>query len=136
MKKIFLILLMGFISFNLSAAAAFAEAFDAEGNGVTWTFYTDDSKNAKRACIQARKNLQKQGQKKVRCNVSTSLVKGHYAVLFTAFWVDGKLRKRFSFGFSGKSGEDAKKNAEKNLQKHIKGWTKNDGFVVREVKEF
>jgi len=123
------------LSCSLYGAASFAEAIDRDGNAITWTFYFEDGNNANRARTKAVEQLKEQGHANVKATVSTTLNKGHYAVLYAAFMVDGVLKKAFSYGFSAKSEEDAQNVALENMKK-VKGWTVERGYTVNKTGSF
>lgn len=117
MKWVFVLVALMFFSFPVFGAAAFAEALDKDGNSVTWTFSFEDGKNVAKAKNSAIAQLKKDGHINVRSTASTTLNQGFFAVLYTAFWVDGILKKSYTFGFSAKSEDAAKDEALKSLKK-------------------
>ncbi len=135
--KVKLVLLFFIVIFScpLFGAAAFAEALDRDGNSITWTFSFEEGNNTARVRNNAIEQLKSQGHSNVRATLSTTLNKGYYAVLYTAFMLDGVLRKSFAFGFSAKSEEDAQNVAVKNLNK-VKGWTAERGYTVNKIGAF
>ncbi len=128
------VILLCFVS-TLWGAAAFAEARNAKNSAVTWTFYVENGKNVNRAKRMAIKQLRKEGYKKVVVPLATTLERGHFAVLFTSYWVNGVLRNAYTYGFSSKSQEDAKAKAQKALKK-LKGWKPSEGFTVNKLESF
>lgn len=122
-------------SFSVFAAAAFAEAIDKDGNSVTWTFSFEDGKNVAKAKSSAIAQLKGQGHVNVRSTISTTLNQGFYAVLYSAYWVEGILKKSYTFGFSSKSEDDAKDQALKSLKK-LKGWKEDQGYSVNKSGSF
>ena len=136
MKKYILIsiMLLAF-TFPVFGAAAFAEALDKDGNSITWTFSFEDGKNVTKAKNNAIKQLKQQGHSNVKTGAATTLNRGFFAVLQSAYWVDGILKNSFTFGFSSKSIEDAQNEALKNLKK-IKGWKEDQGYSVNKTGEF
>ncbi|MGI6394320.1 MAG: hypothetical protein ACOX2F_06275 [bacterium] len=135
MRKLFFVLVVFFFSFPVFAAAAFAEAIDKDGNSITWTFSFEDGKNVTKAKNNAIAQLKKEGHANARSTVSTALNQGYFAVLYSAYWVDGVLRKSFAFGFSSKSEENAKEQALVNLKK-MKGWKEEQGYSVNKSGSF
>ena len=98
-------------------------------------FTNIDRKNITKAKNGAIKQLKQQGHANVKSGATTALNKGFFAVLQTAYWVDGVLRNSFTFGFSSKSIEDAKNEALKELKK-LKGWKEDQGYSVNKTGEF
>ncbi len=135
MKKITLLFMVVLFTVSLFGAASFAEAKNNKGSAITWTFYVENGKNVGRAKRVAIKQLKKDGYKRVTAPLATSLDRGHFAVLFTSYWVKGVLRNAYVYGFSSKSQEDAKAKAEKNLKK-LKGWKASEGFTVNKLESF
>ncbi|HQO91086.1 MAG TPA: hypothetical protein PLX56_02055 [bacterium] len=135
MRSVFFIAAILLFSLPVSAAAAFAEAIDKDGNSITWTFSFEDGKNVTKAKNNAIAQLKKEGHSSVRSAASTTLNQGFFAVLYSAYWVDGILKKSFAFAFSSKSEEDAKNEALKNLKK-IKGWKEEQGYSVNKSGSF
>jgi hypothetical protein len=135
MRVVFLAITIMFLSLPVYGAAAFAEAVDKDGNSITWTFSFEDGKNVTKAKNNAIAQLKKEGHVNVRSTVTTPLNQGFFAVLYSAFWVDGILKKSFAFGFSAKSEEDATNEALKNLKK-VKGWKEEQGYNVNKTGSF
>ena len=135
MKKVFAGVVVMLLFGSLFGAAAFAEARNSKGSAVTWTFYVENGKNVARAKKMAIRQLKKEGYKKVVAPLATKLDRGHFAVLFTSYWVNGVLKNAYVYGFSAKSQEDAKAKAEKNLHK-LKGWKPSEGFTVNKLESF
>jgi hypothetical protein len=135
MKAILFVVAIVLFSLPVSAAAAFAEAVDKDGNSITWTFSFEDGKNVTKAKNSAVAQLKKEGHANVRNTASTTLNQGFFAVLYSAYWVDGILKKTFAFAFSSKSEDDAKNEALKNLKK-IKGWKEEQGYSVNKSGTF
>ncbi|MCK5808908.1 hypothetical protein KAH37_07995, partial [bacterium] len=135
MTKTTLLLMILLFTGSLFGAASFAEAKNAKGSAVTWTFYVEDGRNVSRAKKMAMKQLKKEGYKRVSAPLASRLNKGHFAVLFTSYWVKGVLRNAYVYGFSSKSQDDAKAKAEKNLKK-LKGWKASEGFAVNKLDSF
>lgn len=134
--RIFLIFSVLFLfSFEVFGAAAFAQAFDKDGNAVTWTFSFIEGKNVSAAKNAAVKQLKSQGHANVKAAKGTSLNRGYFTVLYTAYWVKGVLKKSYTFGFSSKSEEAAKADALKVLKK-LKGWKEEQGYSVNKSGEF
>ena len=134
-KSLFVAAMLFVFTFPVFGAAAFAEALDKNGNSVTWTFSFEDGKNVTKAKNNAIKQLKQQGHSNVKAGATTTLNKGFFAVLYSAYWVEGGLRNSFTFGFSSKSVEDAQNEALKNLKK-IKGWKEDQGYSVNKTGEF
>ena len=134
-KSLFIAVMLFVFTFPVFGAAAFAEALDKNGNSVTWTFSFEDGKNVTKAKNNAIKQLKQQGHSNVKTGATTTLNKGFFAVLYSAYWVEGVLRNSFTFGFSSKSVEDAQNEALKNLKK-IKGWKEDQGYSVNKTGEF
>ena len=134
-KSLFVAAMLFVFTFPVFGAAAFAEALDKNGNSVTWTFSFEDGKNVTKAKNNAIKQLKQQGHSNVKAGATTTLNKGFFAVLYSAYWVEGVLRNSFTFGFSSKSVEDAQNEALKNLKK-IKGWKEDQGYSVNKTGEF
>ena len=134
-KSLLTALLLLVFTFPVFGAAAFAEALDKDGNSVTWTFSFESGKNVTKAKNNAIKQLKQQGHANVRAAATTSLNKGYFAVLQTAYWVEGVLKNSFVFGFSSKSVDDAKKEALKELKK-LKGWKEDQGYSENKTGEF
>ena len=134
-KSLFIAAMLFVFTFPVFGAAAFAEALDKDGNSVTWTFSFEDGKNVTKAKNNAIKQLKQQGHSNVKAGATTTLNKGFFAVLYSAYWVEGVLRNSFTFGFSSKSVEDAQNEALKNLKK-IKGWKEDQGYSVNKTGEF
>ncbi len=134
-KSLFIAVMLFVFTFPVFGAAAFAEALDKNGNSVTWTFSFEDGKNVTKAKNNAIKQLKQQGHSNVKAGATTTLNKGFFAVLYSAYWVEGVLRNSFAFGFSSKSVEDAQNEALKNLKK-IKGWKEDQGYSVNKTGEF
>jgi len=134
-KSLFIAVMLFVFTFPVFGAAAFAEALDKNGNSVTWTFSFEDGKNVTKAKNNAIKQLKQQGHSNVKAGATTTLNKGFFAVLYSAYWVEGVLRNSFTFGFSSKSVEDAQNEALKNLKK-IKGWKEDQGYSVNKTGEF
>lgn len=134
-KSIFALIAFLFFASPLFGAAAFAEAIDKNGNSVTWSFAFEDGKNVSKAQAAAVKQLKEQGHINVKSAASTSLNSGFFAVLYSAYWVNGVLKNSYAFGFSSKSTEDAQQEALKNLKK-LKGWKEEQGYVVNKTGEF
>lgn len=120
---------------SLFGAAAFGEAKNSKGSAVTWSFYVENGRNVGRAKRNAIKQLKKEGHKRVSAPLATALDRGHFAVLFTSYWVKGVLRNAYVYGFSGKSQADAQIKAEKKLKK-LKGWKPSEGFTVNKLETF
>lgn len=135
MRVILFLLTFLFFSLPVYGAAAFAEAIDKDGNSITWTFAFEDGKNVAKAKKSAVAQLKKEGHVNVRNTASTTLNSGYFAVLYSAYWVDGVLKKSFTFAFSSKSEEDAKAAALKNLKK-LKGWKEDQGYSVNKSGSF
>lgn len=135
MRLFFLAIAITFLSLPIYGAAAFAEAIDKDGNSITWTFSFEDGKNIAKAKNNAIAQLKKQGHVNVRSTASTTLNQGFFAVLYSAYWVDGILKKTYTFGFSAKSEDGAKEDALKDLKK-IKGWKEEQGYSVNKTGSF
>lgn len=135
MKGVIVFIFIFAFSFSVFAAAAFAEAVDKDGNSITWTFSFEDGKNVAKAKSSAISQLKTQGHVNVRSTVSTTLNQGFYAVLYSAYWVEGILKKSFTFAFSSKSEDDAKAEALKSL-KRLKGWKEEQGYSVNKSGSF
>ena len=135
MKKVTVLILMVLFAFSLFGAAAFAEAKNDKGSAIIWTFYVENGKNVGRAKQKAVRQLKKEGYKRVRSPLATKLDRGHFAVLFTSYWVKGVLRNAYVYGFSAKSQADAQTKAEKKLKK-LKGWKASEGFTVNKLETF
>ena len=134
-KSLFTAALLFVFTFPVFGAAAFAEALDKDGNSVTWTFSFEDGKNVTKAKNNAVKQLKQQGHANAKVGAATTLNRGFFAVLQTAYWVEGVLKNRFTFGFSSKSIDDAKNEALKELKK-LKGWKEDQGYSVNKTGEF
>lgn len=134
-KSLLTALLLLVFTFPVFGAAAFAEALDKDGNSVTWTFSFEDGKNVTKAKNNAIKQLKQQGHASVKTGAATALNRGFFAVLQTAYWVEGVLKNSFVFGFSSKSVDDAKNEALKELKK-LKGWKEDQGYSVNKTGEF
>jgi hypothetical protein len=135
MRNIFIFTVLLFFSLEVFGAAAFAQALDKDGNAVTWTFSFIEGKNVGAAKRAAVKQLKSEGHAKVKAAKGTGLNKGYFAVLYTAYWVKGVLKKSYAFGFSSKSEEAAKSDALKSLKK-LKGWKEDQGYSVNKTGEF
>ncbi|MBR4489810.1 hypothetical protein IKP13_04170 [bacterium] len=133
--SLFLAAFLFVFTFPVFGAAAFAEALDKDNNSVTWTFSFEDGKNVTKAKNSAIQQLKQQGHSNVKVGASTALNQGFFAVLQTAYWVDGVLRNSFVFAFSAKSVDDAKNEAVKELKK-LKGWKEDQGYSVNKTGEF
>ena len=134
-KTIITLIAILLLSSPLFAAAAFAQALDKDGNAITWTFSFEDGKNVAKAKANAVKQLKEQGHINAKAAASTPLNKGHFAVLYAAYWVNGVLKSSYTFGFSSKSVEDAKSQALKELKK-IKEWNEDQGYTVNKTGSF
>ncbi len=134
-KSLFTAAVLFVFTFPVFGAAAFAEALDKDGNSVTWTFSFEDGKNVTKAKNNAVKQLKQQGHANAKVGAATTLNKGFFAVLQTAYWVEGVLKNSFTFGFSSKSIDDAKNEALKELKK-LKGWKEDQGYSVNKTGEF
>ena len=134
-KSLFVAAMLFVFTFPVFGAAAFAEALDKDGNSVTWTFSFEDGKNVTKAKNNAVKQLKQQGHANVKASATTALNKGFFAVLQTAYWVEGVLKNSFVFGFSSKSVDDAKNEALKELKK-LPGWKEDQGYSLNKTGEF
>lgn len=134
-KALFVVAAMFLFTLPLFGAAAFAEALDQDGNSVTWTFSYESGKNAAKAKSTAMTNLREAGHSNVKAGATTTLDKGFFAVIQTAYWVDGVLKNSYTFGFSAKSIEAAKAEAVKELKK-LPGWKEDQGYTVNKTGEF
>ena len=134
-KSLFIAAMLFVFTFPVFGAAAFAEAVDKDGNSVTWTFSFESGKNVTKAKNNAIKQLKQQGHANVKAGATTTLNKGFFAVLQTAYWVEGVLKNSFVFGFSSKSVDDAKNEALKELKK-LKGWKEDQGYSENKTGEF
>ena len=135
MRNFFIFTILFLFSLQVFGAAAFAQALDKDGNAVTWTFSFIEGKNVGAAKRAAVKQLKSEGHAKVKAAKGTSLNKGYFAVLYTAYWVKGVLKKSYSFGFSSKSEEAAKADALKGIKK-LKGWKEDQGYSVNKTGQF
>lgn len=135
MKGLIVFVFISVFSFSVFGAAAFAEAIDKDGNSITWTFSFEDGNNVAKAKSSAISQLKQQGHTNVRSTVTTTLNQGFFAVLYSAYWVDGILKKSFTFGFSGKSEDDAQATALKSMKK-LKGWKEDQGYSVNKSGSF
>jgi len=130
-----LITVLFLFTFEAFGAAAFAQAIDKDGNAVTWTFSFIEGRNVGAAKKAAVKQLKSEGHAKVKAAKGTKLNRGYFAVLYTAYWVKGVLKKSYAFGFNSKSEEAAKADALKSLKK-LKGWKEDQGYSVNKSGEF
>lgn len=135
MRRVIVFTMVIVFSFSVFGAAAFAEAVDKDGNSITWTFSFEDGKNVAKAKSSAISQLKAQGHVNVRSTASTTLNQGFYAVLYSAYWVEGILKKSFTYAFSSKSEDDAKAEALKSLKK-LKGWKEDQGYSVNKSGSF
>ncbi len=135
MRNFFIFTVLLLFSFQVFGAAAFAQAIDKDGNAITWTFSFIEGKNVGAAKRGAVKQLKSQGHAKVKAAKGTALNKGYFAVLYTAYWVKGVLKKSYAFGFSSKSEEAAKADALKDI-KRLKGWKEDQGYSVNKTGQF
>ena len=135
MKTTIVFLTLIFFAFQVFGAAAFAQALDKDGNAITWTFSFIEGKNTSAAKRAAIKQLKSEGHSKVKAAKATTLNRGFFAVLYTAYWVNGVLKKSYTFGFSSKSTDAAKAIALKSLKK-LKGWKEDQGYSVNKAGEF
>lgn len=135
MRTIFIFTILFLFSLDVFGAAAFAQALDKDGNAITWTFSFIEGKNVGAAKKGAVKQLKSQGHTKAIAAKGTTLNKGYFAVLYTAYWVKGVLKKSYAFGFSSKSEEAAKADALKDIKK-LKGWKEDQGYSVNKTGEF
>lgn len=133
--RLFIFTVLFLFSFQVFSAAAFAQALDKDGNAITWTFSFIEGKNVSGAKRAAVKQLKSEGHAKVKAAKGTKLNKGYFAVLYTAYWVKGVLKKSYAFGFSSKSEEAAKADALKSIKK-LKGWKEDQGYNVNKTGEF
>ena len=134
-RSLFIAAMLFVFTFPVFGAAAFAEALDKDGNSVTWTVSFEDGKNVSKAKTAAMTQLRQQGHSNVRSAASTTLDTGFFAVLQTAYWVNGVLKNSFVFAFSSKSIEAAQNEAVKELKK-LKGWKEDQGYSVNKTGDF